>query len=187
MSFTLHTQSTAPDGSRKLLAVIEQQFGFVPNLFAVQAESPAMLEGFQALYQAFESTALSATERETVLLATSFENGCAFCVAAHTAAAFKRKVSPEVVASLREGRSIDDAKLEALHRFTRALVTKRGAVTEEETASFLRAGYDNRALLEVIMGVALMVMSNYTNRLAKTPLNASFEPFAWTDSRVDPK
>lgn len=60
-------------------------------------------------------------------------------------------------------------------------------MTEEETASFLRAGYDNRALLEVIMGVALMVMSNYTNRLAKTPLNESFEPFAWTDSRADPK
>lgn len=182
MKFTLHNKTTAPIGSREWLIAIEKRFGFVPNVFAVQAESPPMIEGFQALHRTFETTAFSTTEREIVLMTASIENGCTFCVAAHTVSAKRQGVSSTVIQSLRNGQPIDEAQLEALQRFTRSVVINRGAVSEAETEAFLRAGYDNRAVLEVIMGVALMVMSNYANRFANTPLNEAFEPFVWTDS-----
>lgn len=179
-TFVLHTKTTAPLGSRECLTAIERRFGFIPNVFAVQAESPAMLEGFQTLLGAFGKTAFSVTEREIVLITASIENGCTFCVAAHTASAKKQGVSSAVIESLREGKSLGEAKLDALRRFARAVVMGRGAVCRTETEAFLKAGYDNRAILEVIMGVALMVMSNYANRFANTPLNDTLEPFVWT-------
>ena len=182
-TFALHTKNTAPFGSRECLTAIEQRFGFVPNVFAVLAELPAMLDGFQTLHGAFGKTAFSPTEREIVLITASIESGCTFCVAAHTAAATKQGVSSDVIQSLRDGKSLGEAKLDALQRFARAVVISRGDVDQTETDSFLRAGYDNRAILEVIMGVALMVMSNYANRFANTPLNDAFTPFIWRDSR----
>ena len=47
--FILHTLDTAPQASRKLLQNAEQQMGFIPNLFSVMAESPAVLETYLTL------------------------------------------------------------------------------------------------------------------------------------------
>jgi len=43
----------------------------------------------------------------------------------------------------------------------------------------LDAGFNERHILEVILGVAMKVMSNYTNKMRKIPLDAPFEKFAW--------
>lgn len=45
--------------------------------------------------------------------------------------------------------------------------------------AFLDAGYNNQAILEVVLGVGLKTISNYTNHFAQTPLNEAFAPFAW--------
>jgi hypothetical protein len=42
--FPLHTPDSAPEASKPLLAQVESAFGFVPNLTAMLAESPA--DGF---------------------------------------------------------------------------------------------------------------------------------------------
>ena len=42
--FTAHTLDTAPQASRKILQNAEKQLGFIPNLYAAMAESPATLE-----------------------------------------------------------------------------------------------------------------------------------------------
>ena len=48
-----------------------------------------------------------------------------------------------------------------------------------QVETFLAAGYTKQQILEVILGVAQKVMSNYTNHLAQTPLDAVSEKFAW--------
>jgi len=44
MAFKLHTLETAPADSRPLLESSLESFGMIPNLHAVMAEAPAMLE-----------------------------------------------------------------------------------------------------------------------------------------------
>ncbi len=44
---------------------------------------------------------------------------------------------------------------------------------------FLDAGYDRRQALEVLTGLATKLLSNFTNALAHTDLDAPVEPFAW--------
>ena len=69
--FILHTLETAPGASKHRLARSQWQLGFIPNLFAVQAEAPALLEGYQTLSAIFARSSLTPTEREVVLLIAS--------------------------------------------------------------------------------------------------------------------
>lgn len=85
MSFQVHTIESAPLDAREALSMIVQSYGFLPNLAAVFAESPATLTGllgFMSAYDAKEMT-LSPVERQVVLLAVSVANRCEYCTAAH--------------------------------------------------------------------------------------------------------
>ena len=44
----------------------------------------------------------------------------------------------------------------------------------------MAAGYSKQQVLEVILGVAIKVMHNYTNHIAQTPLDRQFKPNAWS-------
>jgi hypothetical protein len=55
-----------------------------------------------------------------------------------------------------------------------------GFVSNEDTADFLAAGYTQAQILEVILGVTFKTLSNYTNHIAETPLDAAFAPNAWS-------
>jgi hypothetical protein len=42
MSFQIHTTETAPEKSKEILESVKSKLGFVPNLYAVMAESPEL-------------------------------------------------------------------------------------------------------------------------------------------------
>ena len=186
-SFTVHTLQTAPAASRPLLESIQKAFGFIPNLFAVFAESPAALQGALAMSTAFAKSTLSPAEQQLVALAVSVANDCPFCVAAHsTIAKHLAKADPEWVAATRAGAALADAKLDVLVSFVRQLVEQRGFVADAQVARFLDAGYTKAQLLEVLLGVGMKTFNNYTDHLAHVPLNEQFEGEAWTATRQQP-
>ncbi len=179
VSLPVQSIETAPAASRAMLKAAQEKFGFIPNLLGVFANAPALLEGYLTLMGHFERTSLSPTERQVVLLATSFENECDYCMAAHTAIAGMQKMDPGVVAALREGTPIADAKLNALRLFAADLARTRGWPSPESTRAFAEAGYTPAHALEVVLGVGVKTLSNYTNHLAGTPLDAEFAPAGW--------
>lgn len=170
----------APADAKELLAAAKMKYGFVPNLLGTMAEAPALLKAYMTLSGIFEESSLDASERQVVLLAVSRENGCEYCVAAHTVIAGMQKVPADVVAAVRSGGPIGDPKLEALHAFAAAVAGSRGRPGEAQTRAFLAAGYDKRQVLEVVLGVGLKTLSNYTNHIAGTPLDGAFGPAAWS-------
>lgn len=179
--YTLHTPQTAPEAARAALETAERRMGFVPHLYAGLAHAPAALEGYLAVSASFDKVSLTPVERQVVLLTASVDNGCEFCVAAHSMIAKKMVgVAPEVVQALREEREPADAKLAALAVFTRAVVQERGWVREHPAlARFLAAGYTPAQALEVVLGVTQKTLSNYANHLLQTPLNPAFESERW--------
>ncbi|MEM7247031.1 MAG: carboxymuconolactone decarboxylase family protein [Acidobacteriota bacterium] len=180
-TFPQHTLETAPTESRPHLETVKKAYGSIPNLMATFAGSPALLEGYLALGDIFDSlTAFDATERQVVLLATSYENECDYCMAAHTAIAGMQGVDADVIESLRKGEPLADTKLRALHDFTQAVVAKRGWVEDDDVQAFITAGYTKRHVLEVVLGVGLKTLSNFTNHVAQTPLDAQFKKFEWS-------
>lgn len=179
--FTLHTLDTAPEASRPLLSNARQNFGFIPNLFAGMAQSPALLEGYQQLSASFNKTPLSETERQIILLTTSRVNDCRYCMAAHTVIAQAAKVPDTVLVAVRNGTPIADPKLEALRQFTQVIAERRGWPEAEDLQNFLAAGYTQQTVLDVILGVGLKVLSNYTNHIVQTPLDTVFQSAAWPE------
>ena len=183
MKFPLHTQDSAPEASEPLLAKVQEAFGFVTNLTATLAESPAALAGYLQLSATIqEHSALNPQEQQIVMLAVSEANGCDYCMAAHSLIAGMAQVPDETVAALRSGGDLPEAKETALAKFARAVVERRGWVSEAEQEAFLAAGFIRQQVLDVVSIVALKTLSNYANHLAHTPLDAAFEPHRWTKS-----
>ena len=143
------------------------------------AHAPATLEAYMTLSGLFDKTSLSPTERQVVLLAISAENQCTYCVAAHSVIAQMQNVDADVVEAIRKGDPIPDDKLEALRRFAVEVVTTRGWPSDEARQAFHDAGYSEAHVLEVILGVGMKTLSNYTNHAADTPLDDAFSDAAW--------
>lgn len=173
------TAATAPEGSKALVEKVQKEFKFVPNLFAVFAHSPAFLSGYLALDQAYGQSRLSPKERQIVLLAASVENDCSYCMAAHSTVLKMAMHTPaETVDAIRTGKPLPDAKLSALLRLTREIVEQRGHASSAAVDQFVAAGYERDQVLEVLLGVALKTMSNYTHHLTGVPIDPAFAPEA---------
>jgi uncharacterized peroxidase-related enzyme len=177
--FDYHDMDSAPEGSRAVMESAQQAYGMLPNLFRKMAESPALTRGYWELGNIFAGSSLSATEQQVVLLATSTQNGCTYCVGAHSAIADMMNIPAEVTDALREGRPIPDAHLEALRKFTQQVVAQRGWLSEASVHEFLDAGYSRAQLLDVVVGVGLKTMSNYANHIMQTGLDDAFSSRAW--------
>lgn len=175
---TIHDSQTAPPAARAFLDGAAAKFGFVPNLLGVMANSPQLLQAYLTLSELFGQTSLSPVEQQVVLLTVSKTNGCDYCVAAHCKLAKMAKVPEQVIAGILEGRAIDDGKLAALSSVTTQLVSTRGWPEENAVQGFLKAGYTSAQLLEVVLGVGMKTLSNYTNHLAHTPVDDAFQQSA---------
>ena len=184
MKLDIQTLATAPSGSKPLLEGAQKSLGFIPNLFAVFANSPAVLEGYLGLSSAFGKSSFSATEQQVIAISASVENECHYCVAAHTTIGKMQKVAPDVLEAVRANQPLSDQKLEALRLFAKAVVNQRGWVREEEQEAFFAASYTPAQALEVVLGVAMKTLSNYVNHLAVTPLEPAFAANAWESPRL---
>jgi AhpD family alkylhydroperoxidase len=180
--FPVHTCETAPANSHQTLDAVTGVFGFLPNLLGVMVSSPALAEAYTALSGIFEKSGLNATERQIVLLTVSRFHECHYCMAAHSAAAEMQKVPVDVVEAIRTDRPIADPKLEALRLYVNRLLEKRGWLEETEMGAFLAAGFSPSQALDVLVGIGQKTLSNYTNHLAGTPLDAVFEGYSWASA-----
>jgi len=178
--FTLHDTTTAPAASTGILDGVQKSWGLVPNLHRVLAESPAALEAYVTLWGIAEKTGFTPQERNIVYIAIIYENECTYCMAGHTNLSRVAKVEPEVISAVREGRPIADSKLEALRQFAAKVTRSRGVVSEADVSAFKAVGYDNRAMLDVLVLAATKLISNYTNHLAQTPLDPFMKGAEWS-------
>ena len=178
-NFPLHDQDSAPADSKPLLEKSMEGFGMIPNLHAVMAEAPGLLEAYQRLHQLFTETSFNADEQTVVWQSINVEHRCHYCVPAHTGIAKQMKVDDEITDALRNETALPTAKLEALRDFTLSVVRERGNVGDKAVQSFLDAGYTQRQVLEVVLGVAQKTISNHVNHLAETPVDKPFQKFEW--------
>ncbi|MGI2171987.1 carboxymuconolactone decarboxylase family protein [Shewanella sp. MF05960] len=178
-SFTIHTVESAPQESKAILEGAKKQMGMIANLYGVLAESPSTLKAYQQLHQLFSDTSFDAEELTVVWQTINVENECTYCVPAHTAIAHSMKVDPAITEALRNKTAMPTAKLQALHDATLSIVRNRGNISTAELEAFYAAGYGQQQVLEIILGLSQKVISNYTNHVAKTPVDDVFKKFAW--------
>jgi len=167
MNFADHDLQSAPTASRPFLEQTLAQTGFLPIAMRRLAESPPVLDAFARLNAIWARGALDAREREVVVFTVAHHAGCDLCLAFHTVLLAGE---PALARAL-----LDDAPLEprldALRRFTRAVIAARGDVPDDERAAFAAAGFGPAHALDVVLGVATYTLSTYANRLVRAPVD----------------
>lgn len=177
----IHTVETAPETAKARVQAALDANGFLPNLIGVLANSPEALAFYQEVGKLNAATSLTAGEREVVQIIAARRNECGFCVAGHTKlATLKKLLSEQAIKASRavNPAEFDDAKLGALAAFTIAVMENKGAVSDAQLQAFLDAGYSQQQSIEVVLGVALATLCNYTNNLAQTAINPELQAFA---------
>jgi len=179
MNFPLLDEDTAPKDALEALAAAKKNFGMIPNVEKVMALAPQLLSGYTHMWDLFETTTFTPIERQVVYMTANYENECSYCVPWHSLLAKNAGIAPDQVEALRSGAPLSETKLEVLRGFTRTLIANRGKASEAELQVFFDAGYSDVQVLEVILGLSIKLISNYTNSIAGTPLDKDVEDLRW--------
>lgn len=178
--FTFHDDASVPEAARPMFDKAKAETGRVANIYRYMAESPELLGAYQHLRDLFFKTSFTRVEQELIQLVISFEHECKYCMAVHSMRAKMAKADEDTIAALRAGTPLADARLEALRRFTRKMVEQRGWMSDADIDGFLAAGYTRQNVLEVVLGVGMKVLTNYSNHLFEAPLDEPLKPMAWS-------
>jgi len=176
----VHNIESAPEGSKALLENSQKAYGMIPGLHGVLAGAPGILQAYQTLHELFVNSSFNEEELTVVWQTINVEHACHYCVPAHTGIAAMMKVDNKITESLRNETALASTKLEALRTMTLSIVRNRGQVAQAELDAFYTAGYGEQQLLEIILGLSQKIISNYTNHIANTPVDAAFKKFAWS-------
>ena len=76
-----------PDDIKNQFISVQEKIGFVPNVFLTLAYRPDEFRAFIAYHDALmeRKSGLSKAEKEMIVVGTSNDNGCQYCVIAHGA------------------------------------------------------------------------------------------------------
>jgi alkylhydroperoxidase family enzyme len=179
-NFELYNLETAPEAAKPLLEKSIKGFGMLPNLHAVMAESPVLLDAYQQLHELAQNASFDKDELTVVWQTINVEHGCHYCVPAHTAIANMMSVDAEITEALRNQSPLKSIKLETLRATTLLMVRNRGIIEQADIDTFYAAGFNKQNLLDIVLVLAQKVMSNFTNHLADTPVDDAFQAFSWS-------
>jgi alkylhydroperoxidase family enzyme len=178
-NYPVHTIASAPAKSKPALEQLQKAFGVLPNLPAVIANSPKLINSLVSMFQQVHSPGLTEAENQIVLLTDAVVNSSKYAVAFHTALALQQGVSPEDTGAIREQRVPRDKRFAALSTLARTLIERRGHLDEQELESFISAGFTKEQVFEVVAIVAASTITNYAGTIANPPLEDSFRQHAW--------
>ena len=162
---------SATGKTKDLYGVIKGKLGVIPNMMQTMGNSDAFLEGYLNLGGALGSGKLGAKIGELIALTVAEANGCNYCLSAHTyLSANLVKIDRETIEAARNAESTD-AKTEAILKFARNLVDKKGQVDDADVATLKQAAVTEGEIGEIIGHVALNILTNYFNIVAKTEID----------------
>ena len=153
--------------TRQLFDAVQSKLGLVPNLVRVLAAAPAALEGYLGLSGALAGGRLDARVREQIALTVAESNLCGYCLSAHTFIGGKVGLSADDVAGARRANAKND-KTDAILKLARGIVVQRGEISDADLDKARAAGLSDGDIVETVANVALNILTNYVNHVART-------------------
>ncbi len=134
------------------------------------ANSPPVLDAYLKFSGSLGTGNLPAKTREQIALAVGQANLCDYCLSAHSTIGKMVGLTAEQILESRRGSSTDPTT-DAVLRFARQLVDKRGLVSDADLAAVREAGWNDGAIAEIVANVALNIFTNYFNHVAETEID----------------
>lgn len=162
--------AAAEGKAKQLLDGVQAKLGFVPNMMATMANSPAAFEAYLNFSGALAKGTLDAKLREEIALTVGQANACEYCLSAHSALGQMAGLDAATIKASRQARSTDEKRAAAL-RFAQAIVFYRGLVSDDALAAVRAAGWSDAEITDIIATVALNIFTNYFNHIAQTTID----------------
>jgi uncharacterized peroxidase-related enzyme len=153
--------------TKQLFEAVQTKLGVVPNLFRVLGVSPAALEGYLNFNEALATGSLNSKIREQIALVVAEGNMCAYCLSAHTYIGGKVGLTEKDIAEARHARAAAP-KIDAILKLARSLVVQRGEIGDADLEQARAAGLTDGDIVETVANVALNILTNYVNHVART-------------------
>jgi len=153
-----------PEDLRDTILAIQERTGFVPNVFLALAHRPDEMRAFFAYHEALmeKEGGLSKADREMIVVATSAENNCQYCVVAHGAILRIRAKNPLIadqVAINYHKADLDDRQ-RAILDFAVKMVHNSNAVNDDDFDALRIHGLDDEDIWDIASITALFGLSN---------------------------
>jgi len=149
----------------QLYSDMRDNFGIVPNFFAVMARRPGVLKTLLPfLRQVLDEGTVEPRLKELAYLKASTVNGCQYCTRAHTTAAKRAGVTEEQIQEVifYERSQVFDEKEKATLLFAEQ-VTRGAATIRQPTLDLLGKFFTEDEIVELTLVIAV---ANMTNRIS---------------------
>ena len=166
---TVRKETASPEQA-ELFAAIESKLGVVPNFLKVLAQSPAALRAFLGFHEITATGELAGQTKERIALALAQQNSCEYCLSAHTAIGKKHGLSSSEMEANRTGTSQDEKAAVAV-KLARSLMEHHGEITTAELQQARVAGYSDGAIVEIIVHVALNLLTNMVGKASRVDID----------------
>lgn len=177
--YTIYSPETASKDAQVILLQVRENLKFVPNALGAMAESPHVLQAYLQLGELVQQTSFSDVERHLLYLTIAREYGSTYCMAAHTMFAAMDNIPDALVQQLREGKMLDDPRLDALQQFAVKMVNTGCNVSEQDIQAFINAGYNQTQIIELSLVMANKLLAVFCLRIMGTDLDEMLAPAKW--------
>jgi len=153
-----------PEDIREMVEDVQEKAGFVPNVFVALAHRPDEFRAFFAYHDALmeRPSGLSKADKEMIVVATSAENDCHYCVVAHGAVLRIRAKNPliadQVAVNYRKADLTDRER--AMLDFAVKVATDSRAVDEADFTELHSHGFDDEDIWDIGAISAFFALSN---------------------------
>jgi len=143
---------------------VQEKAGFIPNVFLALAYRPEELRAFFAMHDALmeKDSGLSKAEREMIVVATSGENDCLYCVVAHGAILRVRSKNPLIADQLATNYRKADLtpRQRSMLDFAMKICTDARAVDDEDFETLHSHGFSDDDIWDIAGITSFFGLSN---------------------------
>ena len=169
---------TLPDDIQKMMLDVQEKAGFIPNVFMTLAHRPDELRAFFAYHEAVmeRPSGLSKSEKEMIVVATSAENNCLYCVVAHGAILRIHENEPLIADQIATNYKKADIseRQQTMLSFAIMLCHHSDEVDEDDFNALRAHGFSDEDIWDIGAIVALFGLSNRMANLISMRPNDEF-------------
>jgi uncharacterized peroxidase-related enzyme len=168
-----------PEDIQQRIKEVSDKAGFIPNIFLALAHRPVEFRAFFAYHDALmdkETPGLDLAEREMIVVATSIQNQCQYCVIAHGAILRIRAKNPLIADQLATNYRKADISERQKVMLDYALKVSRHAekVNEQDYTTLHQHGFDDDDIWDIGSISAFFGLSNRIVNMSSMRTNDEF-------------
>ena len=167
-----------PEDIKSTILEVQEQSGFIPNVFVALAHRPDEFRAFFAYHNALigKEGGLTLTEKEMIIVATSAHNNCIYCVVAHGAILRIRAkdalIADQVATNYRKA-DITPRQM-AMLDFTTKVATDSAGIDEADCEALRAYEFSDEDIWDIVAISGLYSLSNRMANFARIRPNDEF-------------